>query len=193
MSPELMSMYAMLLGLLGPAPVRRAQRQHAPRADSQAGQPDRRHRRLDHPGGRLLEGCRRRARHGDTPSSSCRRFTTWGSAGRRPRISCAISRRTWSTRKPAVVTISVGINDVWHRAANPHDPARARPVLDQRLQDGRDGTKGGHQGDPAHTHRDRRERRGRARTSDCGSTSRPKSRSRGKGNARWSICMRAVS
>ena len=25
-------------------------------------------------------------------------------------------------RKPAVVTISIGINDVWHRAGNPHDP-----------------------------------------------------------------------
>ena len=25
-------------------------------------------------------------------------------------------------KKPAVVTISVGINDVWHRAGKPHDP-----------------------------------------------------------------------
>ena len=25
-------------------------------------------------------------------------------------------------KKPAVVTISVGINDVWHRAGQPHDP-----------------------------------------------------------------------
>jgi len=26
------------------------------------------------------------------------------------------------SRKPSIVTVSVGVNDVWHRMANPHDP-----------------------------------------------------------------------
>ena len=53
-------------------------------------------------------------------------------------------------KKPAVVTISVGINDVWHRAGQPHDPNVLAAVLGQRLQNGRNGAESRNHGDLAH-------------------------------------------
>ena len=56
------------------------------------------------------------------------RRSTWASAARKPRAPVARFDKDVVERKPAFVTISIGINDVWHRLGKPHDEKVWRPT-----------------------------------------------------------------
>ena len=55
------------------------------------------------------------------PDKKFPRWSTRASAARRPRTSSARFDKDVVKIKPAYVTISIGINDVWHRLGAPHD------------------------------------------------------------------------
>ena len=62
-------------------------------------------------------------------------------------------------RRPSYATISIGINDVWHRLGKPHDPRRLGGLSRKCGQNGRSGSRGRHQGHLADAHADRGEGR----------------------------------
>jgi acyl-CoA thioesterase-1 len=121
MSPELMSMYAILLGLLGSAPI---------------GEPN-----LNMPERLILKPRSQIVAIGDSITQAggylkdvdavlARRYPELklpairnvGISGQKAEDLVFRFERDVVAKKPAIVTISVGINDVWHRAGQPHDP-----------------------------------------------------------------------
>ena len=121
MSPELMSMYAMLLALLGPPSV---------------GEPD-----LNMPERLILKPGSQIVAIGDSITQAggylkdvdavlARRYAELrlppivnvGISGQKAEDLVFRFERDVVDKKPAIVTISVGINDVWHRVDQPHDP-----------------------------------------------------------------------
>ena len=137
--------------------------------------------------GGLLEG-RRAVLAARYPELKLPPIRNEGSAGQKAEDLVKRFQKDVVDRKPAVVLISVGINDVWHRAGPASPTAGAGGLLGQRRQDGRHGPRRRNQGDFAHAHGHRRETRREPPTSGCGSMSRPRSRSPANGNARWSTC-----
>ena len=121
MSPELMATYAMLLGLLGPAP---------------AGEPN-----VNMPRELVLKPGSQIVAIGDSitaaagylkdvdgvlakkyPELKLPPIQNVGIGGQKAEDLVQRFQKDVIDKKPAVVTISVGINDVWHRAGEPHDP-----------------------------------------------------------------------
>ncbi len=121
MSPELMTMYAMLLALLGPPP---------------AGEPN-----LNMPRELILKPGNQIVAIGDSITAAAgylkdvdavlaRKFPALkippirnvGISGQKAEDLVKRFQSDVIDKKPAIVTISVGINDVWHRADQPHDP-----------------------------------------------------------------------
>ncbi len=121
MSPDLMATYAMLLGLLGPAPL---------------GEPN-----INMPRELILKPGSQIVAIGDSitqaggylkdvdavlakayPELKLPPIHNVGISGQKAEDLVQRFGRDVVDKKPAVVTISVGINDVWHRAGNPHDP-----------------------------------------------------------------------
>src|SRR5262249_28225138 len=121
MSPELMSLYAILLGLLGPPPV---------------GEPN-----VNMPNRLILKSGSQIVAIGDSITQAGGYLkdvdavlaTRYAELRIPPIVNVGISgpkaedlvfrfERDVVAKKPAIVTISVGINDVWHRVGQPHDP-----------------------------------------------------------------------
>jgi lysophospholipase L1-like esterase len=121
MSPELMAAYAMLLGLLGPAPT---------------GEPN-----INMPRETILKPGSQIVAIGDSitqaggylrdvdavlakayPQLKLPPIHNVGISGQKAEDLVRRFQKDVVDKKPAVVTISVGINDVWHRAGSPHDP-----------------------------------------------------------------------
>jgi lysophospholipase L1-like esterase len=121
MSPELMSMYAMFLALLGPPP---------------AGEPH-----VNIPREPLLRSGSQIVAIGDSitqaggylkdvdavlakryPELKLAPIRNVGISGQKAEDLVKRFQRDVADKKPAIVTISVGINDVWHRAGQAHDP-----------------------------------------------------------------------
>ncbi len=121
MSPELLTMYAMLLGLIGPLPT---------------GEPN-----LNMPRGLILKPGSQIVAIGDSitqaggylkdvdavlarkyPALKIPPIRNVGIGGQKAEDLVKRFQNDVIDRKPEVVTISVGINDVWHRADQPHDP-----------------------------------------------------------------------
>ena len=121
MQLDLMKMYAMLLSLLGPAP---------------AGEHD-----LNLPKDLILKPGDRIVAIGDSitqaggylkdvdavltatyPELKIPPIVNVGIGGQKAEDLIKRFQKDVVDRKPAVVTISIGINDVWHRAGMPHDP-----------------------------------------------------------------------
>ncbi len=141
MSPELIATYAMLLGLLGPAP---------------AGEPNINMPRelIVKPGSQIVAiGDSITAAAGylnDVDAVLAKKYPQLklppiqnvGIGGQKAEDLVQRFQKDVIDKKPAIVTISVGINDVWHRAGQSARPPGARAVLDQCFEDGRDGTEG---------------------------------------------------
>ncbi len=121
MSPDLLKTYAMLLGLLGPAP---------------AGEPN-----VNMPRELILKPGSQIVAIGDSitaaggylkdvdevlakkyPELKLPPIQNVGIGGQKAEDLVQRFQKDVIDKKPAVVTISVGINDVWHRAGEPHDP-----------------------------------------------------------------------
>ncbi len=121
MQLDLMKVYAMLLSLLGPAP---------------AGEPN-----LNMPKGLILEPGDQIVAIGDSitqaggylkdvnavlaakyPELKIPPIVNVGISGQKAEDLVNRFQKDVIARKPAVVTLSIGINDVWHRAGTPHDP-----------------------------------------------------------------------
>ncbi len=121
MSPELMATYAMLLGLLGGPP---------------AGEPN-----VNMPRELILKPAGQIVAIGDSitqaggylrdvdavlakayPALKLPPIQNVGISGQKAEDLVKRFQKDVVDKKPAVVTISVGINDVWHRVGNPHDP-----------------------------------------------------------------------
>jgi acyl-CoA thioesterase I len=121
MSPELMATYAMLLGLLGPAA---------------AGEPN-----VNLPRELILKPGSQIVAIGDSitaaagylkdvdavlakkyPALKLPPIHNVGISGQKAEDLVQRFQKDVIDKKPAIVTISVGINDVWHRAGSPHDP-----------------------------------------------------------------------
>jgi acyl-CoA thioesterase-1 len=121
MSPELIAMYAMLLSLLGPA---------------RAGEPN-----INTPRELILKPGSQIVAIGDSitaaagylndvdavlakqyPELKLPRIQNVGIGGQKAEDLVQRFQKDVIDKKPAIVTISVGINDVWHRAGDPHDP-----------------------------------------------------------------------
>jgi lysophospholipase L1-like esterase len=121
MSPELMSMYAMFLALLGPPPagepnvnmprevVLKAGGQIVAIGDS-----------ITQAGGYLKDVDAVLAKR--YPELKLPPIRNVGISGQKAEDLVKRFQHDVVDRKPAVATISVGINDVWHRAGQPHDP-----------------------------------------------------------------------
>jgi lysophospholipase L1-like esterase len=121
MSPELMSMYAMFLALLGPAPagdphvnlprelILKPGSQIVAIGDS-----------ITQAGGYLKDVDAVLAK--SYPELKLPPIHNVGISGQKAEDLVKRFERDVVGKKPAVVTISVGINDVWHRADQPHDP-----------------------------------------------------------------------
>jgi acyl-CoA thioesterase-1 len=121
MAPDLMKMYAMLLSLVGPAP---------------RGEPD-----VNMPGSLILKPGQQIIAIGDSiteaggylkdvagvlaesyPELKLPPIKNKGISGQKAEDLVKRFQKDVVDRKPAVVTISIGINDVWHRAETPHQP-----------------------------------------------------------------------
>ncbi len=121
MQPDLVKMYAMLLSLIGPAP---------------AGDHD-----LNMPEAPILKPGARIVAIGDSitqaggylkdvdavlaakyPELKIPPIVNVGISGQKAEDLVKRFQKDVIDRKPAVVTLSIGINDVWHRAGAPHDP-----------------------------------------------------------------------
>ena len=121
MQLDLLKMYAMLLSLLGPAP---------------AGEPN-----INMPRELILKPGDQIVAIGDSitqgggylkdvdavlaaryPKLRIPPIVNVGISGQKAEDLVTRFQKDVIDRKPAVVTISIGINDVWHRAGNPHDP-----------------------------------------------------------------------
>jgi lysophospholipase L1-like esterase len=121
MSPELASMYAMLLALLGPAPegepnigmprklVLKPGDQIIAIGDS-----------ITEAGGYLKDVDAVLAKN--YPELKLQPIRNVGISGQKAEDLVKRFQQDVVERKPAVVTISIGINDVWHRAGEPHNP-----------------------------------------------------------------------
>jgi acyl-CoA thioesterase I len=121
MSPELMSMYAMFLALMGPAPagdphvnlprelILKAGSQIVAIGDS-----------ITQAGGYLKDVDAVLAK--SYPELKLPPIRNVGISGQKAEDLVKRFAHDVVAKKPAVVTISVGINDVWHRAGQPHDP-----------------------------------------------------------------------
>jgi lysophospholipase L1-like esterase len=121
MSPELMATYVMLLGLVGAPP---------------AGEPN-----VNMPGELILKPGSQIVAIGDSitqaggylrdvdavlarayPRLRLPPIRNVGISGQKAEDLIKRFQKDVVDKKPAVVTISVGINDVWHRVGDPHDP-----------------------------------------------------------------------
>jgi acyl-CoA thioesterase I len=121
MSPELLAAYAMLLGLLGPAPI---------------GEPN-----VNMPRELILKPRSQIVAIGDSiteaggylkdvdavlakkyPELELPPIHNVGISGQKAEDLVQRFQKDVVDKKPAIVTISIGINDVWHRAGEPHDP-----------------------------------------------------------------------
>jgi acyl-CoA thioesterase I len=121
MSPELMAAYALLLGLLGPAPI---------------GEPN-----VNMPRVLILKPGSQIVAIGDSiteaagylkdvdavlakkyPELKLPPIHNVGISGQKAEDLVQRFQTDVIDKKPPIVTISVGINDVWHRAGDPHDP-----------------------------------------------------------------------
>ena len=129
--------------LIGPSPA------DTPKdLQSQAGRQNRGHRRFDHVGRRLLRDIDAVLAQ-QYPDLKIPKVVNKGISGQKAEDLIKRFDKDVVRQKPAFVTISIGINDVWHRLKSPHDE---KVLATYRKTSGGwwgYGARGRHQGDPA--------------------------------------------